>query len=218
MKSFPFNYRFKIYEKVLRDYIIQQNPQSKKLLFIHVPKTGGKFVREQIIKYNAKYFYKLDGIKVKAAYKAPGTLYFHQRYCLIKDAIPANVIPFAIVRNPYTWLESAYFYFNMQSIADNFEHFILDRTIRRKKYTDPLQLYNQSYFAGGIPAENIIKLENLYQDLGNFFANHIQELKFKRVVVGASKKNKKIAWTRKMYDVINEDYEEDFVNFNYEMK
>ena len=93
MKSFPFNYRFKIYEKVLRDYIIQQNPQSKKLLFIHVPKTGGKFVREQIIKYNAKYFYKLDGIKIKAAYKAPGTLYFHQRYCLKKMPSPQMLFP-----------------------------------------------------------------------------------------------------------------------------
>jgi hypothetical protein len=198
--------------------MIRLNPGQQKLLFIHVPKTGGKFVREHIVRVYPHYFYHLRGIAVREAYKAPGELFYHQRFSVIRHAIPRNVIPFAIVRNPYTWLESCYFYFEMQSVADSFEQFILDRTLRRTRYTDPLQLCNQSHFAGGIPVENIIKYENMYQGLESFFARNASEIRFERVVVGASKKDEKITWTKAMYEVINEDYEEDFENFNYEMR
>ena len=69
--------------------------ENEKLIFIHVPKTGGTFVERKLAKLKNKVF---GG---------------HSNYIHFKNKIKSidNYNIFSIVRNPYDRLISAYFYF-----------------------------------------------------------------------------------------------------------
>lgn len=85
--------------------------QKKNFVFIHIPKTGGTSVKAVLQKYGTVSVYK------EYKYRKPQTnknLSKHAKACVIKDNIDSalwdSCFRFGVVRNPWDWFVSVYFY------------------------------------------------------------------------------------------------------------
>ena len=75
---------------------------QNKLIFLHFPKTGGRYITDQLFKYNVE---RLENIREK-----PMLPMEHFKWSDISNNINNNQIVFSIIRNPYTWYVSYYFH------------------------------------------------------------------------------------------------------------
>ena len=75
---------------------------QNKLIFLHFPKTGGRYITDQLFKNNVK---RLENIREKPMLPMK---YF--KWSDISNNINNNQIVFSIIRNPYTWYVSYYFH------------------------------------------------------------------------------------------------------------
>lgn len=175
----------------------------KNFFFIHIPKTGGTFVVKRIpqIQYAKKYF-----------------LPTHSSYSDCKYILE-NKIPFTVVRNPYTWLESFY-YFNC------FHHKEHKRNLDVIKFNDFYSfIYNKGfvylgkkqheYLGKSFPKENILKTESLNSDLIEFFLRYGKAVEFSDEKVRVNENKRKIKWTDEMKNIVYDYYSEDFHRFGY---
>lgn len=75
---------------------------ENKLIFLHFPKTGGRYIREQLMKHNVDI---LENIREK-----PMIPMTHFKWSDISNNVNNNQTLFSIIRNPYTWYVSYYFH------------------------------------------------------------------------------------------------------------
>ena len=75
---------------------------QNKLIYLHFPKTGGRYVSEQLIEHNVDI---LENIRDK-----PLMPMKHFKWSDISNNVNNNQTLFSIIRNPYTWYVSYYFH------------------------------------------------------------------------------------------------------------
>jgi len=184
-----------------------------KLLFIHIPKTGGTSVESKfnVIRKNELYEEKIV--------KIDGILFAKQHWLpyLIEKEFPEKFKKykkFCIVRNPYTRVISEYYYqFPKQKVS--FEDFVLSRLndSERDHYL-PQHLYFEN-----IDYDYVLRTETLNEDFKKMSKDFSFDGTIKRENKrGNGSENKMNLLTPKIIEKINSLYEKDFKMFNYEMK
>ncbi len=172
--------------------------ESKYYIFIHIPKNGGKYIRDEykndtnnkIIKsfWNVKFNFDLA----------------HIPYMLIKNYVKRNIEYnyFTFTRNPYDRLISAFFYKNPNKNINDLKKFILNTLVTYKFSTEfnsnIIHYYPQYLFVCdrnfNIPKNiRISKLENIKKyNLTDYFDNDCIQ-------------------------IINNIYNKDFLLFDYQI-
>ena len=175
------------------------------LFFIHVPKTGGTYVKFSIPELPSATMYNLP------------------THSCVEDIhhVLNNRLLFTVVRDPYDWLESFYFWNNYGARAkkrdknilkyETFDSFILDAGFK-------FLPGKQSDYIHGIPKSCIIKTENLTSELDSFLlSNGIKhDLLPNKVRENITKPN--IFWSEEMRVVVNDYYADDFILLDYKFK
>ena len=215
---FKILYRLGVYN--FREYMLSLNFskfEKKKTLFIHIPKTAGISV------YNA--IYEDDSSK--------GHLSIQEYYDFFGNEKVKSLFSFAIVRNPYERLFSAYSYLKKGGLQgkydkhyqkqiskyNSFEDFVLNffATDEYKGIDHFLpQFYWVSDRKGNIAVNYIGYFENLeeeFEKIQSLAYNKSNYLSLKWVNKTADKKILNL--TPEMIKIINKVYKEDFRNFNY---
>ena len=191
--------------------------EQKKICFTHIIKTGGTFVRKEL----EKNFNDLKIIN-------------HIHSSLKDDLVSNNYIKdykkASIVRNPYDWIISLYYYIKMPinhpdfRIVNNltlydFVKWISEEGFKRKKNTNNSFYSTQSYYLysedGKLLVDQVFKYEELSSN--NVFKYLGITKQVSNNIINPSKRPKE--WD-KLYDkrtieLINNVFNEDFVNFNY---
>ena len=188
---------------------------NKKIIFIHIPKTAGT----SIIKYCQNNFSIYDGwdIKVKLLEK----FNTDSSYINTHDFTKTNDIEklssynkFTVVRNPYDRMVSWYFYitlFDKDKITKTFKEWIIDPLDNdfTPKEIDEKDFNSQCSFVDD--TTNIIKYENLNEELSNFFGKKI-------ILPIKNKTNHKHYldyYDQETLDIVYKKYKKDFKKFNY---
>ena len=184
-----------------------------KLLFIHIPKTGGTSVESKfnVIRKNELYEEKIV--------KIDGILFAKQHWLpyLIEKEFPEKFKKykkFCIVRNPYTRVISEYYYqFPKQKVS--FEDFVLSRlNDNERDHYLPQHLYFEN-----IDYDYVLRTETLNEDFKKMSKDFSFDGTIKRENKrGNGSENKMNLLTPKIIEKINSLYEKDFKMFNYEMK
>jgi hypothetical protein len=178
-----------------------------KLLFIHIPKTGGTSIAKYLLesgldKWNRDFNYK-----------------HHDPLILLEknNLIDIDTFKFSVVRNPYTRTYSYYHHFmRINSISLSFTDFL--DIIKKEIFFPQTPLINklQKYYvldkSGGIGLTKIYNYENLLElesDL-NF--------KLEKLNVGNySKKEYYDDYNKKNINLVKEIFFDDFKIFNYSL-
>jgi len=180
--------------------IYKNNSTKKDMVFIHIPKNSGKFIRDKIKNDNNNTLLKAFwGIKnnVDVAH-----IPYLKRKTYIKDS--SKYVYFAYSRNPYYRIISAFFYLNRGKSVNDFKHFCINILPRLNFNLD----FNKDYIH--------------YYPQYLFVCNI--ELKVTNVTVTKIEDSE----SPKVYDlkeymdapcikVINSVYEKDFKFFHYDM-
>jgi hypothetical protein len=188
------------------------------LFFIHVPKTGGRFIKVNFpeIKCSKK---PLSGDYKQYETKYHTIFSTHATFNEISDIIDDTDVVFTSIRNPYSWLES-HFYFEKYGLyhkkrrkemtdIPNFETFILEEKFK-------IIPYKQYEYIEGIPKENILNTETLNEDLRIFFDRYEIDVEIpKEHYKPNSHKPDNIVWSDEMIAVVNNYYKDDFELLNY---
>lgn len=174
------------------------------LFFIHIPKTGGTYVR-----------YTLKSISSCIDHGMITHSTYSECQHLIKDKVP-----FTVVRNPYDWIASWYYFEHTRSKKykrdpnvtkyKTFEDFILN-----KGFYNLNRPLIQSQYTTGIDKNNILKQENLIQDLDQFLKSNGYKFILPKEKIRENKLKQPIVWSNKMKDIFLSKYLEDFLNFGY---
>lgn len=177
---------------------------AKDFFFIHIPKTGGTFVEKRIpdLTYPGK-------LKLKT----------HATLNDCKNYIDKKIV-FSVVRNPYDWLESFYFFEHTRSKVKKrnpeilkykcFEDFILDNNFHI------LGICQHQYLDNSVPITNILKTESLNNDLKKFFGKYGIILNFSEERIRVNSNKQPVTWTTEMKNLVYNFYKEDFERFGYE--
>jgi hypothetical protein len=178
---------------------------NKKILFVHIPKTGGTSISSKI---NQNMW------KKSSAYMGHDPLFL-----LEKDNDVDDIFSFCIVRNPYKRTYSYFHHFKKINDLDcPFFEFLT--IIKRKKFfkNTPMVLFPQSFYVynskGEIGIDKIYKYEKFYEIERDF------DLKFEKINVGNYQKKDYIDdyKCQKCIDLVRELFSVDFSNFNYDLK
>lgn len=171
--------------------------------FIHIPKTGGTFVTKRILNLTLSKHY---GLPTHATYN--DCKYFID-----------NKIVFSVVRNPYDWVESFYFYEHTRSkvkkrnpkvlMYKTFDQFVYEQGF---VHLGPRQ---HEYLHRKILPENILRTETLNFDLRQFFGKYGKIIEFPDEKIRVNHMKQKIIWTKEMKDLIRSYYKDDFEQFGY---
>ena len=184
-----------------------------KLLFIHIPKTGGTSVETKfnVIRKNELYEEKIKEVD--------GILFAKQHWLpyLIEKEFPEKFKQykkFCIVRNPYTRVISEYFY-QYPSQRVSFNNFVLKQlnTNERDHYL-PQHLYFEN-----IEYDYVLRTETLNEDFKKMSKDFPFDGEIKRINQrGCGSENRMNLLTPETIKKINSLYEKDFKMFEYEMK
>ena len=172
-----------------------------KLLFIHIPKTGGTSI--------TKFLNHVGHNDWKRSWPMGHDPYFDMEE---NNIIDNNVFTFTMVRNPYTRAYSYYKHYVLQN-DDNISFYDFLHRVRIKKNTSktPMTIYNQSFYTfGKRPLSRVYKFEKfnqLEEDL---------EVELPKLRVGKYSKEEMIdSYTYDIIKLVKHIYFEDFINFSY---
>jgi hypothetical protein len=175
---------------------------NKKILFVHIPKTGGKSILNSIDQSMWK----------KKLYAGHDPLFVLE----INNNIE-NTFSFCVVRNPYKRTFSHYNHFKENNNIDcSFIEFL--KIIKQKKFYSktPMIVFPQSFYVynlkGIIGMNKIYKYEKFYEIEDDFNIN------FKVMNKGNySQENYETAYKNKeCVDLVKELFSIDFINFKYD--
>lgn len=174
-----------------------------KLLFIHIPKTGGTSI--------INFLNHVGHNDWKRTWPMGHDPYFYmEKVNLIDD----NVFTFTVVRNPYTRAYSYYKHYNLQNAENiSFYDFLHQVRIKRNTPNTPMTIYNQSFYTfGNRPLSKVYKFEKfneLEEDL---------EVELPKIRVGDYDKEEMInSYTYDIIKLVKHIYLEDFINFSYSL-
>lgn len=190
---------------------------KKKIIFIHIPKTGGT-----TIEYHLKLLNKENGYGVKKH-----TAFQHYKWKnykeLLGDKIFSDYFKFSVVRNPihriiseYYWTPLHFGYKNGVSFDDflkNVEYLLKNKRKKLKRmYYDHFEF--QSDFI--LDENNKIKVDKLFRfenfsEISNFLKNYTDE----KIKQKNKTKVQKLIPTEQQKERIYQMYKKDFINFNY---
>jgi len=208
---------------------------TNKFIFIHIPKTGGQFIRGIIDQAKNK-------IKIYS-YDTHATL--DKSKNILKKFQEEDVKSFCIVRNPWDWYVSRFFYRKkmldnnqieeviplerVPSTKEGFQKHIkmLDDSYKKnevfkgRSYVGITLTGYHNYLVGDNEIDKIGFFENLNEDLYNILFEFTNNKIFKRIIM----KNKKANWTKHLhysyyYDDCTKDivynWDENYIKtFNY---
>lgn len=188
--------------------IIFQGPK-KKIVFIHIPKNSGKYIR-QCIKKKFKILHSFWDVGLIDRAHIP----FRMRKTFIKNAKDYRYITF--VRNPYDRFISAFYFKFPKATKDKFEEFILNilPTYNFNRHYNPkiIHFYPQYLFLTNEKDEdwNIHKKIDIFklEDINTHKLIQFDDFKLKKYVHSEH-------FTSASLKVINKIYHKDFVLFNY---
>ncbi len=184
-----------------------------KYIFIHPHKTGGKSVRALL--GNPKDW---GGLHVEAK-QVKKYLYEAGREKEWDDAFK-----FSIVRNPYEWLASTYFYIKRSprhpdiKYCDTFEGFVkwlISDAMKRERPPDSNKYLTLTEFTEGM--DYIARTETLDDDFHYIARKCGVEHKYWHLNKNKYNRNLLYLYNRKLISMVNDRFADDFKNFNYEM-
>lgn len=198
------------------------NIKGKKILFIHIPKTGGSTIGSILTPYN------MNVVEIIG----------HQSYkdC-IKFVKPDKV--FTVVRNPWDWRSSWYHYLkqdktgiesghefeSIQVSTQNFnEHIKWLLNTDKDNFTNSnyhgenykLFIKSQSSYIDGCDNVDILRFENLENDFESFMLSIGLEVKLNLHVNRSQYKNYKENYNLESINFVKELYDIDITRFDYE--
>jgi hypothetical protein len=200
-----------------------------KLIFLHIPKTGGMFITLSLLKnYNFEEYdiFKND---INNTIKRCVNLIETGYKFLLHDKI-INYKYFCFVRNPYERFISGIIYMNVEKDGfsnlhevimniDNYKNCIVN-TRRSDLETFAHLFLTQTHFIKNIPNITVLRFENLNSNFCDFLLkNGIKEILHENLPINNSMYNKKNFW--EYYDTfvlnfVNNFFDEDFKTLGYE--
>ena len=139
---------------------------------------------------------------------------FRDRYIRIQEALNRieNKRSFAVVRNPYTKVISSYKYLKYEK---SIEQLLLDLPSEEPGFSHFSRTQTEALFLDGkqIP-EHIIKLEELSDKIDEFYSAHGFKIPKLRTLNVSG--DKEVNLSERAIELVNEVYNDDFVNFGYE--
>lgn len=207
---------------------------KNKLLFIHVPKNAGTSIERAVFKdcdFNSQFDYKyLRGYSAEHKINLQhATIEELLQYNFITEATLIDYNSFATVRNPFSRSISSYFWLLKDlKIEESFKNFLLqqgefsDINLSRKDILVKDHMYTQSKFVmhnNSIGVKQLLRFENLPKSFNDYTRN----LGINNELKSHYKKNKKKKLdvikllNKENIGLIQKRYEEDFVNFDYNM-
>jgi hypothetical protein len=202
------------------------------LVFIHLPKNGGNFITDSLLRYynfemyESQEILKNENNNIRIKKRADKLIESGYNFLLSTNLI--NYKFFCVVRNPYERFISAFEYLNLSKYEiftlkdcilnmENFKKGLVNNLI-----TD-LNAYvhlfvRQTYFIKNIPNLTILHFENLNENFCDFLLkNGIKEIKHENIVL--NKTNYKINFWE-YYDsntltFVNNYFDEDFKKFGF---
>jgi hypothetical protein len=176
----------------------------KKVLFIHVPKTGGTSIASFLEMNNMDPW--------KRQYPAR-----HDPYHFMEKVnnITSDVFSFSVVRNPYTRTYSYYKHFNYQNQTNvSFVEFL--GYVKDKLYfpKTPMIPFSQSFYI--LDCDKKISLSKIYrfENLSEFEIDFNTNLPYLRKG-GYNKEDYLKDYTQETIGMVKEIYKHDFINLNY---
>lgn len=195
---------------------------SNKLIFLHIPKTGGTSIENMLCPKPLNPFvfnkYWMFGL-VDNQYSQHFNYTNIQKYC---NTDISDYFIFAVVRNTWDRLVSAYKY-----LYENldFEKFITNKCIalQQKRLTQTDHFNTQMAFikneAGKIVPDFIGRFENLQTDFDYMCdINHLKKKKLYTINKSNNKKHYSLYYTDKTRDLVNETYREEIEFFDFKFQ
>jgi len=173
-----------------------------KLLFVHIPKTGGTSIRSVIQdNWNRKWPMGHDP-------------YFELEKM---NQIHKDVFSFTVVRNPFTRAFSYYKHYLMQNNSkDSFEDFLYLVRIKRGTRNTPMILYNQSFYTHNLNGKCKLKKVYKFEKL-----NKLEDdlnITLPKLRVGKYDQEEYLkTYNKDNINLVKHIYLEDFCNFNYSL-
>ncbi|MGL3827326.1 sulfotransferase family 2 domain-containing protein [Candidatus Pelagibacter communis] len=207
--------------------------QQKKILYIHIPKNGGLAITGALAKHGYSYLgqkYPENNGKV-----SPAHLTSEEINTILKHNNINVDFEFTVVRNPYTKLESEYFYqfgsifkisewniktFYKFKMFSGFNNFIKKELNIANNNLE----YKLNHFKPQVKfltnKTKVYKYENKFKDLKNDLQDYgiNFEIGEKQYTRGRLSKIFKIKWEKSTIQMVNEFYKDDFETFGYEKK
>lgn len=211
--------------------------KSDNVLFVHIPKAAGQAV--MTLFYN-KYNLKLNKDKAKFLCHRTQftetvvnldhlTIREYVRFDYLKAKQWRNAFKFAIVRNPYERLLSAFYMSKRKFEKFTLEQFLSeidewfnkeDNFVKQKQKMYELIRPQNEFICdekGNILVDQLIRYENLQEEIKPIISKY--ELgKLERVNEGHYKNYEEDLQKKDLIDTVNKYYEKDFKIFNYEVK
>tara|TARA_R110002110_G_scaffold132836_1_gene314751 strand:- start:5552 stop:6154 length:603 start_codon:yes stop_codon:yes gene_type:complete len=195
------------------------NINNKKVLFIHIPKTGGSSVGTVLMPYMLN----------------TPAIVGHQGYreC-IRHYKPDEI--FTVIRNPWDWRSSWYYYLNQEEAGHKFEHHKVT-TLSFKNHlkwikNTPADNFTNSVYGGIISkvfikpqseylnSDNIkiLRFENLKKDFENYMKELGVNLSLNKHVRKSANNNYKNEYDKESIKIVEDLWGEDITNFNYKFQ
>lgn len=180
---------------------------DKKVLFIHIPKTGGTSVTHVLKSMG------MDSWCRDPKYRHHDSLVNLEK----NNTLPEDVFKFSIVRNPYTRTFSYYKHFQkINNVNISFYDFaIILHDLKLFPNKTPMIPYTQSYYLvnsmGVIAIDRIYSFENLHEFEQDF------NIKLPLLNSGRYSKEEYISAysDKRVINFVKQKYMNDFINFQY---
>jgi chondroitin 4-sulfotransferase 11 len=175
-----------------------------KLIFIHIPKTGGTSLVTKLDNYHSDKYYNKNHLNMK---------YYIEKYpkLLIK-----NYYKITIVRNPFDRLVSWWFYcksLNLNEGKMTFKEFI----IHRKGSTQLKYLFDEN---NNITIDKIIKFENYQHEINELFKKCNLDIKMDihTLKTNTNRKHYSYYYDEECINLVNTFFKEELDLFNYKFE
>ena len=189
--------------------IIYKTQDDKTMVFIHIPKNSGKYIRQQLLlKKDVNIIQDLWGLQPAVRLNIPNMAFMvHFSYINHKQYISTDDTweYYAHSRNPYDRIISAFFYLNRKKTIEDFQRFCKEDLINMT-FTIDIGVPNLHYY----PQHLFVCDENLNIP-PNMTVHKIEECENPKIY------NLDEYFTGEIYSIVNKVYELDFILFRYNM-
>lgn len=175
-----------------------------KLLFVHVPKTGGTSIKD--------FLESVGQDEWNRSWPMGHDPYFELEK---NNNIDNNVYSFAVVRNPYTRAYSYYrHYLTQNNVSESFYDFLNQVRVKYSAEKTPMMIYNQSFYThdcfGNFKLSKLYRFENLKE------LEEDLEITLPKLRIGEYSKEEMIeSYSHDIIKLVKHLYFEDFYNFSY---